>query len=108
MQKPFNRPVKVLKIDEQTEKYETWSVAPNHLHARVNTNYKRGVERLEAGAIQPKRSLIFEFRYSNQLSELAFSYELFALEYKGELFNIVSYDDYMEEHEVIRLYGDLV
>lgn len=99
----FKFPVKIEKRDEHTEK---WVEYLPIVHARINKNTKRiGYEVLSAGAIQIKRSLIFEVRYSNEIKEIAHNTQMYRIIYDGQPYDIVDYDDFNERHLTVRLAG---
>lgn len=86
-------PVKLQRLDTATE---TWEDVKT-LHAtRVNT--ATGKEGFGAGAEQYHLQLKFRFAWSPLIEQIRFSPQLYQLVYRGQTFNIVGYDDYMEQH----------
>lgn len=99
----YTIPIRIEKRDEATEK---WVVYMPTIHSKINKNTKGvGNEALSAGAIQIRRSLLFEVRYSPEIKEIAHNTQLFRIIYGGQPYNIVDYDDYEERHQNIRLAG---
>ena len=95
----YDKPITLEKMDENTEK---WSIFAR-LHARVNKTGSS--EFLNAGAERSKNTLTFEVRYFKNLENIRFNTQLYRLIYRGQRFNIVDYDDYLEEHKTIKLVG---
>ena len=100
----YDKPVTIQIIDPETETWtDKWS-----LHARINKS--TGAEFVEAGANQSQTTKIFEFRYFSDLEDVDYNRGLYRILYRGHVFNIVDYDDYLERHENIRIkavsYGD--
>lgn len=73
------------------------------LHARINKT--GGNEYLNAGAVRSQSTLTFEVRYSPKIEEIRGNTQLFRVFYRGNNYNIVDYDDYMEKHQSIKLLG---
>ena len=88
------------KIDEDTE---TWSDFLHLIAYRVNKTH--GGESFNAGADQYHPSLNFDFRFSEALEVVAYNTQLYRLIYKGRVYDIRDYDDYMERHRTVRLVG---
>lgn len=95
----YDKPIIIQKINEDTEKWEDLYT----LHARVNKS--NGSEYLNAGAIQSTSNLVFEVRYFKDLEAIDDSRGLYRIVYRGRLFNITDYDDYLEQHKTIKLLG---
>lgn len=101
----YDKPVTIQQIDEDTEQ---WSDLWN-LHARIN-NRSKGSEVVQGGAVQSQSMRYFEFRYFDGIEVLDRNRGLYRLVYRGRVFNIIDYDDYMESHKTVRIkaesYGD--
>lgn len=95
----FDKPIKIQKIDEESEK---WSDLYS-LHARVNKT--GGSEYLNAGANQSKATLTFELRYFKNLEAINYDRGSYRIIYRGRHFNIEDYDDYQEQHLTVKLAG---
>lgn len=95
----FDKPITIQKINEDTEIWEDLF----NLHARVNKS--NGSEYLNAGAVQSKSNRVFEVRYFPGLEAIDDSRGLYRIIYKGRLFNITDYDDYLETHKTVKLLG---
>ena len=98
---PYDKPITIQVQDEVTE---TWTDRL-HLHAKVNKT--GGGQALNAGADQYRASLTFEVRYCAQLEQLRFGVQPFRVIYKSHKFKVTDYDDFMEQHQTVRLVGEL-
>ena len=96
----YDRPVNILKYDEDTREWKTVAVG---LHAYVNKT--GGTEYLSSGAYQSKATLTFEFRYSSFLAAVFLNTQLYRIVYNGAEYDIEDFDDYQETHRTIRLLG---
>ena len=95
----YDKPIIIQKINEDTEKWEDLY----RVHARINKS--SGSESLGAGAIRSKSNLMFEVRYFKDLEAIDDSRGLYRIVYRGRLFNITDYDDYLEQHKTVKLLG---
>ena len=102
MSKLFDRPIKILKINEVTEEWE--EVFEKPLHASINKAKSDG-EYLSGGAIQGKRSLVFEMRYFKDLEDISFNLQCYRIIYQDRPYDIKDYDDFMEKHKTVKLLG---
>lgn len=102
MSKLFDRPIKILKINEVTEEWE--EVFEKPLHASINKAKSDG-EYLSGGAIQGKRSLVFEMRYFKDLENISFNLQCYRIMYQDRQYDIKDYDDFMEKHKTVKLLG---
>ena len=96
----FDKPI---TIQEQNPDTEEWADRWN-LHARVNKT--GGGQALNAGADQYCATLNFEVRYFSALEEVRYNPQPFRIVYRGHLFKMVDYDDYMEQHQTVKLVGE--
>lgn len=102
MSKVFDKTILIQKIDEETE---TWVNAfDKSIHASVN-KAKDDNEYLSAGAIQSKVNLTFEVRYFSKLEDIRFNLQSYRIVYRGIPFNLINYDDFMEQHKTVKLLG---
>lgn len=85
--------VKLQCLDPATE---TWQDVKT-LHA-TRVNNASGKEEFGAGAEQYHLHLKFRFAWTPLIEQIRFSPQLYQLVYRGKSFNIVGYDDYMEQH----------
>lgn len=97
----FDKPIKIQKMDESTE---AWSDLYT-LHARVNKT--QGTEATTSGATRSQVSRTFEVRYFKELEDIAMSTQIYRIEYRGHLYNVVDYDDYMESHQTVKLIAEV-
>lgn len=100
MSRVFDRPVSIQRINEVTE---TWEDV-YQVHASVNKN-GTGNEYLDAGAIQAKRTLVFEVRYFKDLEDISFNLQMYRIVYQGIPFDLKDYDDFMLRHKTVKLLG---
>lgn len=99
MSHAYNIPIKIQKLDENTE---VWSDFLN-LHCRVIRN--RGSEYVRAGAVQSNVERIFEVRYNSKLKEIEFNTSLYRVVFNDIKYNVTDYDDFMERHINVKLTG---
>lgn len=97
----YDKPVVLQKQNENTEIWETIM----HFHARVNKT--GGNQTFAADADQFHARLNFDFRYCEALEEVRYQPQLYRLLYRNHQFQITDYDDYLEQHRVVRLTGKL-
>ena len=102
MSKLFDRPIKILKINEVTEEWE--DIFEKSIHASIN-KAKSDSEYLSGGAIQGKRSLVFEMRYFKDLEDISFNLQCYRIIYQGVPYDIKDYDDFMLKHKTVKLLG---
>lgn len=95
---------KPIIIQIQDPEAETWA-NKWRLHARVNKT--GGGQALTAGADQYKTTLTFEVRYFKALEELRYNPQPFRVVYRGHTFKVVDYDDFMEQHQTVKLVGEV-
>lgn len=96
----YDKPVQVQKINEKTELWTTLYT----LHAEVNKS--GGSEYFKAGSERAKVSLTFKVRYFKGLEDIFLNTQRYRLLYRGAVFNIVDYDDYMEQRREIKFLGE--
>ena len=95
----YDKPIIIQKIDEDTEKWKDLYKP----HARINKS--GGSEYLSAGANQSKSTRVFEIRYFKDLEDIDVNRGLYRIVYRGQLYNITNYDDYLEQHKTVKLLG---
>ena len=93
-------PVTVQKMDPDTEEW----IDLLQLHA-TKVNKTGSTENFNAGRERYSPRLTFEFRWCRALEALRYATENHRLMYQGHSFNIVDYDDYMEQHLAVKLVG---
>ena len=99
----FDKPVEIQKQNENTEQWET--IGDRNFHARVNKF--GGNQSYVANADQFLAKLNFDFRYCKTLEEIRYQPQLYRLIYRGHTFQVIDYDDYMEQHRTVRIVGQL-
>lgn len=100
MAKLFDRPIVIQKINELTETWEN----SYKVHASIN-KAKSDNEYLNVGAIQTKRTLIFEVRYFKDLEDISLNTQHYRIIYQDVPYNITDYDDFNLEHKTVKLLG---
>lgn len=91
-------PFKIQKRDPDTEE---WTDALC-LHAtQVNRGSAR--ENFNAAAEQYHPRLTFSVRWCMALEDLMYNTQDTRIVYRGHFFNIVNYDDYMEQHSIVKI-----
>lgn len=96
----YDKPILIQRQDRDTEQWQdVWK-----LHAKVNKT--GGGQALNAGADQYKATLTFEVRYFTALEELRYNPQPYRILYRDHTFKMVDYDDYMEQHQTIKLVGE--
>lgn len=98
MNKLFDRPISIQRINESTEAWEDVF----KVHARIN-KARSDNEYLSAGAIQAKKSLIFEVRYFADIEDISLNLQSYRIVYLGVPYNIEDYDDFMLTHKTVKL-----
>ncbi len=94
---------KIITIQVQDPDTEEWANKWK-LHARVNKT--GGGQALNAGADQYRATLTFEVRFFKALEELRYNPQPFRVIYRGHSFKLTDYDDYMEQHQTVKLVGE--
>ena len=94
-------PVTIQKQDPNTEEW----VDLLRLHA-IQVNRAGGGEAFNAGREQYHPRLTFVLRGCKALEALRYDTQTHRIVYQGRPFNIVDYDDYMEQHLTVKLTGE--
>lgn len=100
MSRVFDKPIVIQKIDEATE---SW-VDVFKLHASINKS-KSDNEYLSAGAIQVKKNLTFEVRYFADIEAVGLNLQAYRIVYQGIPYDLKDYDDFMLQHQTVKLLG---
>lgn len=96
----FDKRIVVQIQDPETQDWaDLWA-----LHSRVNKS--GGGQTFAAGADQYKATLTFEVRYFRALEEMRYKPQLYRILYRGHAFKLVDWDDYMEQHQTVKLVGE--
>ncbi len=98
----FDKPVKLQKRNEISEEWETIF----YLHANIN-KARDDSEYLNGGAIRSKIKRVFTIRYFSGLEEIETNTQDYRLLYKEHSYNITAYDDFMMNHQTVKLLGEL-
>lgn len=72
----------------------------------LRVNRAGGGEGFGAGADQFHQRLSFELRWNRKLEAAVLSPQIHRLVYRGRTFNIIDYDDYMEQHRKVKVVGE--
>jgi SPP1 family predicted phage head-tail adaptor len=96
----YDKPITIQKQDTETEEWtDLWK-----LHAEVNKT--GGGQTFSAGADQYKATLTFKLRYFAALEAMRYSPQLYRISYRGHTFKLADYDDFMEQHQEVKLVGE--
>ena len=93
-----------ITIQRQDPDTELWT---DHLklHA-MQINRSGGSETANAGAGQYHPRLTFTVRWCKELEALRYNTQEHQIMYKGHTYNIVDWDDYMEQHLTVKIVGE--
>lgn len=94
-------PVTIQHRDPDTEQWTDLL----RLHAK-QVNRAGGGESFAAGREQFRPALAFDFIWCKAIEAVRWDIAAHRLIYQGHAFNIVDYDDYMEQHITVRLTGE--
>ncbi|WP_305084725.1 head-tail adaptor protein [uncultured Dubosiella sp.] len=94
---------KLIEIQHRDEASEVWEPYKKKL---ASINRTGGAESYSNGAEKIHNRLTFEIRYDPGLFDLCPDPGSYRIVYRGLSFNLVSYDDYFEAHETIKLVGE--
>lgn len=98
----YDKPIMLQVQDLATEKWK--DAFDKNLHAKVNKT--GGGTATTAGADQYRASLTFELRYVKALEDIHYSPQPYRIIYRGRKFKVTDYDDFMEQHRIIKLVGE--
>lgn len=93
-----------ITVQQQDPETEAWTNLL-HLHA-LKVNRAGGGESFNAGADQFHPRLTFELRWCKALEALRYNTQTYRIIYRGYAWNIVDYDDYMEQHRTVKITGE--
>lgn len=96
----FDKPIVLQQQDETTE---LWTDV-QHMHASVNK--AGGTENFKAGADQFAARLLFKFRYFAGLESIRSAPQTWRVIYNNEQYQVIDYDDYLEQHRIVRIVGE--
>lgn len=94
-------PITIQRQNADTEEWEDFL----RLHA-TQVNRAGGGEGYSAGREQYHPRMTFDLRWHRRLEEIRWAPQAHRLIYHGHAFNIVDYDDYMEQHITVRVTGE--
>lgn len=93
-------PLTIQRMDPDTEE---WT---DHLQLHALQVNKTGAgESFNAGAEQYHPRLTFRLRWCKALEDMRYNTQEHRIIYRGHMFNIQDYDDYMEQHKTVNLVG---
>ena len=96
----FDKPITIEKLNLDTDEWSTLF----KLHAHVNKT--GGNEFQGSGAQRSKATRTFQVRYFKSLEEICLNTQLYRIIYREHAYNVVDYDDYMEQHKTVKLIGE--
>lgn len=94
-------PFKIQQLDQTTEEWTDYK----GFHA-LEVNKATSDESFNSGAEQFHVRLWFKVRWCPGIEAVAYAPQLYRIVYKGRYFNIRDYDDFMEQHTVVKLLGE--
>lgn len=93
-------PITIQIQDPETEAWaDKWSL-------RAEINKTGGGTTMTAGADQYRATLTFKLRYFKALEDVRYNPQAYRIRYRGRSFKVTDYDDFMEEHRMIKLVGE--
>ena len=91
-------------VEVQDPNTEKWGYYLGSCARKVNRT--GGGENFGAGAGQFHRRLTFELPYVASWRPILDNPQMYRIQYNGKTYNIVDYDDYMEQHRTLRVVGE--
>lgn len=100
------KPIKIIKYDEELGEWNKLALNGEEIvfHARVNKS--SGSEYLGSGSGQSTAQKVFVVRYSSVIAAIELNTQLYRIEYAGEIYDVVDYDDFNELHREVKLLGE--
>lgn len=95
----FNKPIVIQKWNEDAQGWEIYFTC----HARVNTS--KATTNLDGGTLYGRNKTNFDVRFCKAVSMIEFDTQLYRIVYKNVVYDLVEYDDYMEQHRTVKLKG---
>ena len=95
----FDKPIIIQKLDTETERWNDLY----RLHAHINKNTSK--EYLNAGAERSSVTKTFVVRYFKNLQEIELNTTIYRIIYNNHAYNIIDYDDFQEQHQIIKFTG---
>ena len=99
MSRVYDKPVVIQKLSDNGEWVKQWRLL-------ASVNKTGGGEVHESGARRSSHSLTFDVRYFSALFDIFLNTQNYRIIYRGAVFNIEDYDDFMEKHISVRLEGE--
>lgn len=97
----FDKQIMIQRLNADGE-FADWQTC----HARVNR--AGGGERDAGGARRSTMMLTFDLRWRHSFDPIFLCLQDFRIVYRGAVFVLTDYDDYMEQHRILRLEGESV
>lgn len=95
----FDKRITIQEQDPDTEEWrDRWSL-------RASINKTGGGQGYNADADQYRTTLTFTVRHFQALQALRFNPQPFRILYGGHAFKLTDYDDFQEQHRVVKLVG---
>ncbi len=94
---PIGDPVEILILNDEDE-LETYYKA--HL---LKTNKTKSTEYVEAGGERSSAFVTFTLRWNKLLEPVEFDMPSYRLKWRGHMFDIVGFDDFMYQHRKVDL-----
>lgn len=94
---PIGDPVRIYKLNEELELELCYE---SHI---LKSNKTRSAATFEAGGEQDAALITFTLRWSKHISPIEYEMSSYRLKWRGHLFDIIGYDDYMYQHRKVDL-----
>ena len=94
---PIGDPIEILVLNEEDELVTYYK---GHV---LKTNKTKSTEYVEAGGEQSSAYVTFTLRWHKLLEPIEFDMPLYRLKWRGNLFDIIGFDDFMYQHRTVDL-----
>lgn len=100
------KPIKILKYDENAEKWNYLQFKGEDIIFHAKVNKSGGSEYLGSGSGQSTAQKVFRVRYSSEIARIELNTQLYRVEYAGEIYDVIDYDDFNELHREVKLLAE--
>lgn len=94
---PIGDPVEILVLNEQNE------MEPYYRGHLLKSNKTKSSECFEAGGEQSSSYVTFTLRWNKAISRIEYDTPSYRVMWRGQLFDVVGYDDFMYQHRKVDL-----
>lgn len=95
----YKHPITIRKWEEDDQEWRIFYTC----HARIN--HSSSVKKHESGVVSGSNTTDFDVRYCKLIAKLEFETQLYRIDYKDAVYDLAEYDDFMENHQTVRLKG---